>query len=213
MLAVDNVSPAKSRLKFYFQAPNTSFLSTRNIMTLGGRIPVPEERLQELRTLIIAVTGVEQDFPEDAALPISHQFNPPIKDANNDRTLALPGYGYYFDIAPDQALPEIKIFIRLSVNGLDDLSVARGLTGWMEARGRGVYCRAFLSMLQSLCSYRQLDEVKGVHTHVSCLFKKNGDLDITSYLAPEISTRAVMLRQEAQGSNGNGVVEVRSGHI
>ena len=37
-LGVDNTTPAKSRLKWYFHTPHTSFASVRDITTLGGRI-------------------------------------------------------------------------------------------------------------------------------------------------------------------------------
>ena len=37
-LAVDDVKPSSSRMKFYFQIPRTSFSSVREIMSMGGRI-------------------------------------------------------------------------------------------------------------------------------------------------------------------------------
>ncbi|KAH0593758.1 hypothetical protein MHUMG1_08509 [Metarhizium humberi] len=195
MLAVDNVEPSESRLKFYFQSPRTDFSSVRDIMTLGGRVAIPETQLQDLRSLLNAAAGVDEDYAEDVELPLAVQFNPPITNAREEKTLVLPGFGYYFDIAPGREYPEVKIFLRLSAYGQDDLSMGRGITAWMAAHGRGEYCHDYMSALETLPHGRQLSEGKGVHTHVSCLFKKDGTLDITSYLVPEISSRPRMLYQ------------------
>lgn len=97
MLAVDNVIPEKSRLKFYFQSPHTSFASVRQVMTMGGRIPVPEMQLQELRSLIAAVTGLDSDFPEDSEVPCISEYNPAAKDNFVEIDLLLSGYLYYFN--------------------------------------------------------------------------------------------------------------------
>lgn len=164
-------------------------------MTLGGRISIPEEKFQELRSLVTVVAGVGDGFAEDSELPIAHEFNPPIEDASEQKTLVLPGCGYYFDIAPGLELPEVKLFMRLCVYGPDDLSLGRNLAAWMDEHDRGQYCSRYLSMLESLPRHQRLGDGKGIHTHVSCLFKKNGDLDITSYLSPKVSTQAPMWRQ------------------
>ncbi|KAF3932009.1 hypothetical protein ABW20_dc0103572 [Dactylellina cionopaga] len=205
MLAVDNVNPEKSRLKFYFQSPRTSFSSVRGIMTLGGRIAVPEKQLHDLRSLIAAAAGLADEFPENVDLPLALDFSPPVSDACEEKTLVLPGYGYYFNIAPGQEYPEVKIFLRLCAYGSDDLSIGRGITGWMAARGRGEYCQRYIPMLETLLQHRELGEGKGVHTHVSCLFQKSGELEITSYLVPEISPRPHMMLQrdvvEPQNAN------------
>ncbi|ATY65187.1 dimethylallyl tryptophan synthase 1 [Cordyceps militaris] len=136
MLAVDNISPAQSRLKFYFQSPRTNFASTREILTLGGTISVSDAKIELLKTLIAAVVNLGPDFPENAELPIATDFSPPVEDADNNKTLALPGYGYYFDIAPNKKLPEVKLFIRTCVTGPDDYSLGSNLTEWMNTHGR-----------------------------------------------------------------------------
>ena len=186
-VAVDNVAPTKSRLKWYFHTPHTSFSSVRDIMTLGGRITTPylAAGLADLQDLIKAVTGLPRDFPEDAELPAAPQWDPSRVDKFGDLGKVLYGYLYYFDIAPGKTLPEIKIFIPVRYYARDDLSLARGITEWMEARGRGVYCQRYLRMLESLAEHRRLDDGNGLQTYVSCLFKNNGELDITTYLGAE----------------------------
>ncbi|KAL2824223.1 aromatic prenyltransferase [Aspergillus cavernicola] len=185
MLAVDDVVPAKSRLKFYFQTPHTSFASVREIMTLGGKIAVPEEQLRDLRTLISAVTGLPPDFPEDEEVPCAPEYNPSAKENFVELPILLSGYLYYFDIAPGALLPDIKFYTPVRRYGRDDLSLARGIIDWMQSHGRGEYCSQYLSMLERLSPHRALDEGKGMQTYVSCLFRKNGELDITTYIGPE----------------------------
>lgn len=186
MVAVDNITPAQSWLKFYFRTPHTSFSSVREIITLGGRIAVPEAQLQDLRTLVAAAAGLEPDFAEDAEVPLASEYNPASKDAFGELPVLLSGFIYYFDIAPGAVLPDIKFYIQVRHYGRDDLSLARAITNWMEAHGRGQYCDRYLSMLESLSHHRRLDEGKEIQVYLSCLFKKNGELDITSYIAPEL---------------------------
>ena len=185
MLAVDNVKPEASRMKFYFQCPKTSFESVRNIMTLGGRITGIDEQLKDLHQLIKAISWLPEDFPEDAEVPAAEHYNPSAKENFVELPILLSGYLYYFDIAPGAKKPEIKFYTPVRRYGRDDLSLAKGIIGWMESKGRGAYCQRYLSMLESLAEHRRLDEGQGVQTYVSCLFKKSGELDITTYLAPE----------------------------
>ncbi|ROV98477.1 hypothetical protein VPNG_08538 [Cytospora leucostoma] len=204
MLAVDDVVPEKSRLKFYFQTPHTSFSSVREIITLGGRISVPEEKLEDLRTLIAAVTGLEDDFPVDAEVPCAPEYDPAAKENFIELPILLSGYLYYFDIAPGAALPSIKFYTPVRRYGQDDLSLARATVAWMKAHGRGEYCDRYLSMLQSLSQHRRLDEGKGLQTYVSCLIKKDGELDITSYIGPEAFDPARLNGSKVNGTKVNG---------
>ena len=204
MLAVDDIAPAKSRLKFYFQTPHTNFSSVREIMTLGGLISVPEQQLEDLRSLIAAITGLENDFPEDAEVPCAPEYDPAAKDNFVELPILLSGYLYYFDIAPETTLPDIKFYTPVRRYGRDDLSLAKATTAWMEAHGRGEYCERYLSMLHSLAQHRRLEEGKGLQTYVSCLLKKNGELDITSYLGPEAFDPARLRGAKVHDAKTNG---------
>lgn len=186
-LGVDNVAPVKSRLKWYFHTPHTNFASVRDIMTLGGRIANPNlaAGFADLYDLIKAVTGLPQDAPEDVEVPDAPQWDSSRKEKFGELAKMLSGFLYYFDIAPGNALPEIKIFIPTRYYAHNDLSHARGIIGWMEAHGRGAYCQRYLDMLESLTEHRRLEDGNGVQTFVSCLFKGSGELDITTYLGAE----------------------------
>jgi len=183
-IAVDNVTPETSRLKWYFHTTHTSFASVRQMMTLGGSIASNKlpGLLDQLASLPKVVNGLRDDFPEDAEVPAGPDLETDLDFG--DLSKALKGYLYYFDIAPGNAVPEIKLFVPTRYYGQDDLTLGRGLTGWMEANGRGSYCQRYLGMLESIAEQRQLNEGKGLQTYVSCLFKK-GDLDITTYLGAE----------------------------
>ncbi|KAI0469319.1 dimethylallyl tryptophan synthase GliD1 [Xylaria cf. heliscus] len=201
MLAVDDIAPSKSRLKFYFHTPHTSFTSVREIMTLGGLISVPEAQLQDLRSLISAVTGLRTDFPEDSEVPCAPEYDPAAKDNFVELPILLSGYLYYFDIAPGAAVPDIKFYTPVRRYGLDDESLAKGTVAWMKSHGRGAYCDRYLSMLQSLAQHRRLGEGKGMQTYVSCIFKKNNELDITSYIGPEAFDPARLGGAKTKGTN------------
>lgn len=185
MLAVDNVKPESSRMKFYFQCPKTSFDSVREIMTMGGRITGVNEQLKDLHELIKAISGLPSDFLSDAEVPSAEQYDPSAASNFVELPILLSGYLYYFDIAPGASRPEIKFYTPVRRYGRDDLSLAKGIMGWMESKGRGEYCERYLNMLESLAEHRRLDEGQGLQTYVSCLFKKGGELDVTTYLAPE----------------------------
>lgn len=198
-VAVDNVTPELSRLKWYFHTTQTSFASVRHIMTLGGAIASPElpALFEQLASLRKVVSGLADDFPEDAEVPAGSELETSLDFGELSKV--LKGYLYYFDIAPGNKVPEIKLFVPTRYYGLDDLALGHGITGWMEEHGRGSHCQKYLGMLESLAEHRQLDEGKGLQTYVSCLFKK-GELEITTYLGPEAFHPDRFPRTEEPGS-------------
>ncbi|RYP12516.1 hypothetical protein DL765_007278 [Monosporascus sp. GIB2] len=185
ILAVDTVDTAKSRLKFYFQTASTSFASAREIMTVGGRVPLSKPQLEDLRSLIGAVTGTPADFLDDSHVPRTRNYNPAARDNFVELPELLSGYVYYFDVAPSSTRPDVKLYIPTRHVGPDDLSIARALVAWLEQRGRAAYGQQYMNMLEGVAQHRRLDQGKGIQTYIGVLFKKNGELDITSYLGPE----------------------------
>ncbi|KAF2017048.1 dimethylallyl tryptophan synthase GliD1 [Aaosphaeria arxii CBS 175.79] len=183
-MAIDNVAPEKSRLKWYFHTTQTSYASVRDTMTLGGLIKGAkvDALLDDLRTLVNVTNGVPEDFPEDAEVPAGSELE--VTCDFGDLTSVLRGYLYYFDIAPGKETPEVKIFVPTRYYGRDDLTLARSLTKWMEKNGRGAHCERYMSMLEGLAGHRDLKDGKGLQSYVSCLFKK-GELDVTTYLGAE----------------------------
>ncbi|KJZ75358.1 hypothetical protein HIM_05284 [Hirsutella minnesotensis 3608] len=185
-LAVDNVKPEDSRLKFYFLSPHAKFSSIREIMTLGGRISISDERLQDLQSLVAAVTSLKaQPFAEDAEPPLTDQDGPICDGASAGESTFVPGCGYYFNIASGGQYPQIKLFVKLNTYGPGDLDMTGHITTWMATHGRGQYCQQFSSMLKYLCRDGQLGDKKGVYSYLSCMFKNDGKLEVTTYLKAE----------------------------
>ncbi|KKK13967.1 hypothetical protein ARAM_000199 [Aspergillus rambellii] len=195
MLAVDNVEPPSSRLKLYFATVRTSFASMREIMTLGGRVSSDkiEQKLRTLHELVKAIMPVPLDLPDNADIP-----GPELPEYSADATAStsidlaterpnfVVGYQYYFDIAPGAEFPDIKFYAPIRKDMMDDLTVANGLTRWMESQGRGAFCQNYMRVLRGLAGERSLSECHGIQTHICCMIKKDGQFDITSYLAPGV---------------------------
>ena len=207
-VGVDN--KAGSRLKWYFNSPNTSFDSVRSIMTLDGRIKTPylEHQLASLHELIKAVLGLHDDFAENehpavflgAKSPYSFPPPPPAADGVDAPTPSpvLSGYPYYFDVAPGQDLPGIKWSLPVRNYDWDDLSVAKTFTAWMEKQGRGEYCKRYMALLVYLAAEKgcRLEESKGLQEFISIMLKPGGDIDVTSYFSAH-----AFLEQEGKQQN------------
>ncbi|KKY37358.1 putative dimethylallyl tryptophan synthase 1 [Diaporthe ampelina] len=206
-VAVDNVKPEHSRLKWYFWSPKTNFAAVRDIMTLGGRIPASAKQkagLDDLYELIRAATSLPADHPETSEIrppsgpgadAVEKNGGVPFgKEPEQEAALSegdnledmFKGHWYYFDIAPGKSVPEVKIYVQLRVNGRDDLAIARGVCSWMESHGRGAYCGRYQKMLDdSIATHRHLNGSTGIQTFLACQFKEGKDMDVTSYFGPE----------------------------
>ncbi|KAI1496176.1 dimethylallyl tryptophan synthase GliD1 [Biscogniauxia marginata] len=180
------------------------FDSVREIMTLGGRIAVREKNLEDLRSLIAAATGLDEDYPADQEIPCPPGYDPVSKDNFKEIQFWLSGYQYYFDIAPGAVLPDIKFYTTIRRYGSDDRSIARGIMGWMESHGRGAYTGSYLSMLEALASHRKLEHGTGLQAFISCLFTKDGELDITTYIGAEAFAPGRINRGAVNGHRANG---------
>jgi DMATS type aromatic prenyltransferase len=185
MVAIDN--KPSSRLKWYFQSPSTSFASVRQVMTLGGRIQGIDEELESLCDLIKATIPLPSDFPDDAEVTESWQPPEYAKKNFDDVTKLLSGYLYYFDIAPGSQVPGIKFYAPTRLFGTDDHTLAKGITSWMKAHGRGKYCDNYMRVLEGLAE-GPLEESKGLHAHISFM-SKDGEIDVSSYLATGLFSR------------------------
>ncbi|KAK3370050.1 dimethylallyl tryptophan synthase GliD1 [Podospora didyma] len=196
-VGVDN--RAGSRLKWYFNSPHTSFASVREILTLNGKVQTPhiEGQLRALDELIKAVLGLPDDFPEDqhpaeflvAKSPYNFPAPPPSADVDAPTpSPVLPGYPYYFDVAPGQPLAGVKWSLPVRNYNRDDLAVAKAFTGWMEKQGRGGdHAKRYLSMLERLAALKgvRLEDSKGLQEFISIMLKPNGEIDVTTYFSAQ----------------------------
>ena len=186
VMGMDDVEPSKSRLKMYFTSRHTSFHSVREVMTMGGLRDVSESSLQDLRSLILTVLGLPDDYPEDAEISVESTG----ANAWPDFDALCEGFIYFFDIAPTSGKPEVKFYLTTRKYGADDLTIARNLMAWLHAHGRGAYADAYLSMLEKLAEHRGLENGKGLHAYISYQCTEKGEPDVKSYISPELYHRA-----------------------
>ena len=122
-------------------------------MTLGGQISGVDHALEELKALITHVVGVESNFPSSHEIPISAQYSPSAKDNFVDLPILIQGYLYYFDVAPGTGRPDVKFSIPIRRYGGGDLKVAKGISRWMESRGRGHFVEKYMRVLEGLAKH------------------------------------------------------------
>lgn len=171
MLAIDCVEPVKSRLKLYMRTPKTSFLSVRDIMTLGGLLDDASLTIcfRELYRLWKLVFSLGSDYMENQEL-----------QSKNHRTA---GILYYFDIKQGKALPSVKIYLPVRHYGRDDLTIADGLKKYLDSHRRDGDAGRFLKALHGIVGPNTLQDSRGLQTYIGCSFVDE-QLKLTSYLAP-----------------------------
>ncbi|KAH8589371.1 dimethylallyl tryptophan synthase GliD1 [Bisporella sp. PMI_857] len=200
-ISPDNVAPSKARMKWYFNTPHTSFASVREIMTLGGKVDRSQltEQLADMQDLIKTVLALPSDFPEDKHVAASARYQ--LTVTGDEQPALMPGFVYYFDIAPGYYIPEIKLNIPLRNYGREDRGLAQSIVDWMTARGRGAFGQNYLDMLENMSEDGPLSESTGLQSFISCLLRKNGELDITTYISakaanPEQSSKRSTRRRD-----------------
>ncbi|TDZ30169.1 Xanthone prenyltransferase A [Colletotrichum spinosum] len=95
-LGIDVVRPADARLKLYCAEARTSFVSVMAVLTMGGRINIEPDLVEQTWGLMKAVCDLPASFPRSQDLPKAPKYN-----ASVDRidTAGLWGtFFYYFNI-------------------------------------------------------------------------------------------------------------------
>ncbi|KAL4781084.1 tryptophan dimethylallyltransferase-domain-containing protein [Aspergillus varians] len=206
-LSVDNCDPTKARIKWYFNSPHTNFNAIHEIMTLGGRIASTnalEEQFTELFDLLKSLAEQPADFPKDSEFPFASNSNDTIVGNFAETPDMLKGVVYFFDIAPGKSLPAIKIYFPVRNHCRNDLAATQNLTRWLDSRGRGQYGPAFLRALEAVADYRRLEDGGGLLNFVSCQFKHDGALDLTSYFNPQAFHSARRTNRRSTRRRGDG---------
>lgn len=171
-VAVDCIDPCLSRVKIYLRSQGTAFNHVCSTLSLGGRIsPWPTSALEELRELWNLVLSLPSDHLDEQELESSSH--------------ETSGVLYNFDIKPNNAIPETKIYIPVKHYGRSDRAIAQGLVTFLERHSKAKHTASFLNAIDRLCSYRRLEDGCGFQTYISCAIKK-GSLHITSYISPEV---------------------------
>ncbi|KAL2851089.1 tryptophan dimethylallyltransferase-domain-containing protein [Aspergillus pseudoustus] len=210
-LSVDNCHPSRARIKWYFNSPHTNFASIREIMTLGGRITCPDTldyQLDELFDLLKTITDRPETFPESSEFPVTNlpsspSPSSPIREPRSSSSTS--GCVYFFGIAPGHAnpAPAVKLYFPIRNHTRDDLAATQNLARWLHSRGRGQYGQAFLRALEAVAEYRRLDEGSGLLSFLSCQFRPDGELDLTSYFNPEAYHSACVTQRRGTRRRGD----------
>ncbi|KAI1192370.1 aromatic prenyltransferase [Nemania serpens] len=183
MLAIDCVGPAKSRLKLYASSPKSSFAFIASVMTLGGRIPSMDRGIEELRSLLTSVLGLDGEaFSSTDELVVRNPFDPSLAHAFD----LYSRMTYYFDIAPNSALPDVKLYIPVIRYARSDDAVAAGLAEYLRGRQREQHHEGFVRALAKIGERHAQGSGHRLQTYLAVAFQRDGSLAITSYLNPGI---------------------------
>ena len=80
----------------------------RRILSISDEIQGVDKGLKELEELIKLVLSLPSDFPASKDLSATQGYV--VKHFSEDQYL-VEGYMYYFDIAPESPLPDIKFYL------------------------------------------------------------------------------------------------------
>ncbi|KAE8421191.1 aromatic prenyltransferase [Aspergillus pseudocaelatus] len=182
VLAIDCVSPLNSRIKLYAGTPLTTFTSVVSVITLGGRISVPQSSIEEMWALFRMVLSLDDNFSRDEELPVQSPFQP----SHAHREDHYSGLLYYFNLAPGAQLPDVKLNIPVIRYGRSDEDIAHGLQRFMISRQRGQYVDGFQRVMEMISQRQQPGNGHRIQTYISCSVEKDGSLSLTSYLNPGV---------------------------
>lgn len=188
--AIDCCKIDESRLKFYMATPNTCFDHIASVMTVGGLRPLSPKILASLRELWYELNGLPADFPTSEPVP-----TPVGQDSN---AMSHKGVGFYYDIQPRLALPDVKIFIDVRKHTKSDMAAAETVVSFLERHGRGPNPRAYLNVLRDIVPAEELEARTGVQAFYSVAVKKD-EFDITAYFIPQIYRRFAAVQLELNG--------------
>lgn len=167
-VAIDCISPEKSRLKLYVRSPETSFESVCEMMTLGGRLnPMTKGHQDELRDLWWLTLGLNESVLE------SDELNPKVQET--------AGVLYNFDIIAQDSLPKPKLYVPIKHYAVNDLDAAQGLCEFLRRRNRDKYASNYMRALERSCTHRKLSDGLGFQTYIGTGFQKDGSLALCSY--------------------------------
>lgn len=161
------------RVKIYVRSPDTSFTSAKKIMSMFDDLDQISSGLEELQDLWKRVFCLEDDFdPHRPLHPAEHE---------------TAGILYYLEVRPNSQKVTSKVYLPVKHYGRDDWSTALGLTDFFKSRTRvqAKIVDQYLASLRAACTHRRLDSDRGMQTYITATIR-NGSLDITSYLNPEV---------------------------
>jgi DMATS type aromatic prenyltransferase len=126
ILAIDCVDPSESRIKIYIRSQKTNFASMLDVMTLGGRTePLPEKARAGLAELWCAVFDLESNSKA-------------LSDPLPKKKYRTAGLLYYLELRAGESRPKPKVYLPVRHYAKNDDQIARGLSKFLENRGKGL---------------------------------------------------------------------------
>ncbi|PYH40577.1 aromatic prenyltransferase [Aspergillus saccharolyticus JOP 1030-1] len=192
-VAVDCVHPSVANLKVYFRSCATSFNSVQETLSMGGASPGWDtQAFEELRELWHLTLGLPKDFPQDQPLRSRHH--------------ETSGVLYNFGFKQGQQYPDTKVYIPVRHYARSDRAIVQGLVAFLACRGRGQQADRFVQTLEELVQpFRTLDQACGLQTYIAC-GNKDGRLNLTSYVSPEIYYPGRWSRQLCKRGAEDGLI-------
>ncbi|POS75482.1 hypothetical protein DHEL01_v206124 [Diaporthe helianthi] len=174
MIGIDCVEPEASRLKVYVRSPRTSFDFVRNVMTLGGLREGLDDVSEKFHDLWNLTLGLGPSFPSCDELP--------------RRQHTTSGTCFYFDVAPNSSVPDVKAYIPVRHYAKSDRQVMDGLVEFLSKHGRAEYAQGYIHAVEALDTANGADTCTGIQTYISCAYQ-NDEVSMTSYLSPQLYQR------------------------
>ncbi|CAG8369869.1 unnamed protein product [Penicillium salamii] len=171
IMAIDCLDPSKSRIKVYIRSQATTLQSVLEILTIGGKSPKTPEETNSLRELWHSVFGLSEQQSDQTPLP-----------KNDHRT---GGILYYFEFKSGISLPKTKVYLPARHYAQDDGQIARGLSQYLDRRGKRLASGSYVEGVQSLCKHRNLSDGLGLHTYI-CWASESNSWNVTAYFNPEV---------------------------
>jgi DMATS type aromatic prenyltransferase len=179
IVATDCITVSKSRIKVYARCQETSFASVEAMMSLFDKNQNISKGIRELRDLWKLTLVPDEDFCATKDLPSTLH--------------VTAGMLYYFEANPNSNQIATKVYLPMKHYGKNDQAVAMGLATFLNSRGSHYteHIKGYMKALDDICTYRSLSSASGLQNYISCCIK-DGSLELTSYLSPEIfhSSRA-----------------------
>ncbi|KAF3388833.1 4-O-dimethylallyl-L-tyrosine synthase [Penicillium rolfsii] len=172
ILAVDCLDPVQSRIKIYVRNRETTFKSVMKMLTFGGRSPKTQEEEQMLRELWCAVLGLDEG---------TFEHNQPLRENEH----LTGGILYYYEFKSGAAMPKTKVYLPVRHYAEDDDQIARGLSHYLDRRGKRLTTGSYYDGVQRLCKHRNLASGLGFHSYITWA-SENNKWNLTAYFNPEI---------------------------
>ncbi|KAF4828851.1 4-O-dimethylallyl-L-tyrosine synthase [Colletotrichum tropicale] len=164
ILAIDCLAPKDARIKVYMRARHTTFEYMMDCITLGGRLDMSGEAIEDLKDFWETFLGDASDMlPDDAP------------------GRASPGF--YYTLGCGKAISP-KVYISPQYFCKSDVDVLSRLRKFFSTRRSDQMMDNYEAAMVDIFGTKTLDSRCGSHYYVGCALAK-GQLRVVTYLSPQ----------------------------